>query len=197
MYNEHCWSKGESISLHLLQTEISDLQLYLSTKKDLLSNTQYILALENYDSKSKPKNDKIYEIIVSLQKLSRPVSDQSNLIDLLIYFAATPTDPYKVAGYNCFLDEAISLLDTYHRKRTTSLENSIVQSVLVTPLVVSSPSPNAAPFCPVEVRVSKEAVIDLSGKDSACPIKMGEVKMDLPIAPFPRWWDGPKKFHRN
>jgi len=84
MYNKHCWSKRESISLHLLQTEISDLQLYLSTKKDLLSNTQYILALEDYDSRSKPKSDKIYEIIVSLQKLSGPVSDQSNLIDFLI-----------------------------------------------------------------------------------------------------------------
>ncbi len=33
MYNEHCWSLGESISLHLLQTEILALQLYLSTKK--------------------------------------------------------------------------------------------------------------------------------------------------------------------
>ena len=118
MYNEHCWSIGESISLHLLQTEISDLQLYLSTKKDLLSNAQYILALEKYDIGSKPQRDKIYEIIVSLQKLSGPGIDESNLIDLLIYFAVSPTDPYKVAGYNHFLAEAMSHLDTYHRKRT-------------------------------------------------------------------------------
>jgi len=66
MYNEHCWSKGESISLQLLQTEISDLQQYLSTKKDLLCNSQYILSHEKYIISSKPKSDKMYEIIVSL-----------------------------------------------------------------------------------------------------------------------------------
>ena len=87
MYNEHCWSRGESISLHLLQTEISDLQIYLSTKKELLSNAQYIFALEKYDITNKPQSNKIYEIIVSLQQISGPGIDESNLIDLLIYFA--------------------------------------------------------------------------------------------------------------
>jgi len=142
MYNKHCWSKGESISLHLLQTEISDLQLYyLSTKKDLLSNAQYILALEKYAIRCKPWRIKIYEIIVSLQKLSGPGSDESNLIDLLIYFTASPTDPYKVSGYNHFLFVAMSRLDTYHRKRTSLLNKLIVQFVPVTPLVLSSLSP--------------------------------------------------------
>jgi hypothetical protein len=38
---------------------------------------------------------------------------------------------------------------------------------------------------------------DLSGNASACPTNMGEGEMGLPIAPFLRWWDGPKKFHRH
>jgi len=168
MYNENCWSKGESISLHLLHTEISDLELYLSTKKDLLSNPQYILALEKYDITNESQSNKIFEIIVSLQQISGPGIDESNLIDLLIYFTASPTYPYKVAGYNQILAEAMSQLDTYHHKRTSSLDNPMVQSIPVIPVVLSSLSPNATPFCPcAEVSQKKEAAIDCLSKGSS------------------------------
>jgi len=99
-----------------LKCQMSDLQLFLSTKKDLLSIAQYILALEKYNISSKPQRT-IYDIIVSLQEISGPGSDQNSLIDLLIYFAASPTGPYKVAGYNHFLAEAVFQLDFYHRKK--------------------------------------------------------------------------------
>jgi len=103
---------------------------------------------------------KFYEIIVSLQQISGPGIDESNLIDLLIYFATSPTDPYKVAGYIHFLAEAMSQLDTYHRKRTSSLENLMVQSIPVTLVVLSSLSPNAITFCPcAEVSQKKEEEI--------------------------------------
>jgi len=108
-----------------------------------------------------------YEVLVSLQKLSETGPDQSNLIDLLIYFAVSPTDPYKVDGYNHFLSEAMSKLDTYHCKITTSLEKPIVQSIFP-PVVLSSLSPNAIPFCPrAEVSQTKEVVIDCLSKGSS------------------------------
>ena len=134
--------------------------LFIQEKRHGIQS-QYILALEKYDITNKPQSNKIYEIIVSLQQISGPGIDEINLIDLLIYFAVSPTDPYKVAGYNHFLAEAMSKLDTYHRNRTSVLDSSIVQSIPVTPVVLSSLSPNATPFCPrAEVCFPKETGCD-------------------------------------
>jgi len=71
-------------------------------------------------------------------------------------------------------------LDTYHRKRTFSLDSSIVQSIPVTPVVLSSLSPNAIPFCPrAEVSQKKEVAIDWLSKGSSVH---GYVTQDEPVS---------------
>jgi len=77
----------ENRVFYIYSSEISDLQHYLSMKK----TCYLILNISVFSNNSQ-----------SFQKISGPDPDQSNLIELLIYFAVSPTDPYKVAGYNHF-----------------------------------------------------------------------------------------------
>jgi len=39
--------------------------------------------------------------------------------------------------------------------------------------------------------------LDLSETSSACPIKMGDGEISLPIVPFTRWWHDLKRTHGN
>jgi len=74
----------------------------------------------------------------------------------------------------------MSKLDTYHCKRISLLDNSIVQCIPVTPVVLSSLSPNAIPFSPQEeVSQKNEVAIDCASKGS---IVHGDVTPDEPVS---------------
>jgi len=164
---EQCQTwRSEDSYLHLCE-HVTTLKDYLECKNDLYKgNLSFASALKNSDITRIP----------------------TTIIELLVALKLSHTN-----GHGLYLFG--SIVHSFH------LDNQLPEEELVK-------SANKARNCainylqsignwsyPKTLKPTNTTNDDISGNASACPNKMGEGKMGLPIAPFPRWWYGPKKSH--